>query len=748
MYNVIKVILKVLLKKGKASSGILSVCAFVLSFSFVVFCVTKFSLKPSFDKTWSMLKTDNMNVNIDINETSYAELKTFMNTLKNILHYDIRHIYLASRASVGKYNMDFAFVGYANDYIVNSGEVVLNGAINAEIGEKLKLTFDDKEAEFNIHSIVLDPINQSHDNNIPYCWLSENDLKKLIKDINKGSYYITVKVSGINGDEVKDWFINSYEKYFNKVFTGVITDYNDIANNFIFRYTSFSIIFAIIMIFFGIVSTLICIFAIRMQIQDDRIFIGKILSIGSNRKHLERIYLFGILLKPVIAGFIGAAFAAFGCTIYFKEIFSLISVAKFSIYGIWIELIIAAFLTPMMILVITKYYFKKISKITVYKLLNANSDLKQTNRYYDLFKFKNQSLNYAILKIKNNQSRSWLIFTITLITVFILITVFNIFDSARVSSDHISDWGLVDMDVYIYRKSGLDEKTAGIIKEMESDESVDYYYAAISDRVVCKTNKNNMSYVVLADVYDKSFPNKMEYKISYGRNPKNYDEVAVGLGFARKHNIKLGDKINILHNNIEYNMKTVGIYPSYKEYGNIIRFLVSDIKDYFNDNVNGYYSVVLKKGENIVDFTERMKNKYKDFDFFPMIRSSSYILRELIIPVIIITVLVSLLYLLLILLNAVIIVKQSRKDYKVLKAVGFSDKNLKQCLGYQLFLPGITGIIVAIVSFKLFASKLLSVIAVTIGMDTVPIYYNLWIFVAISIIILLVIKSVVLLCTK
>ena len=203
--------------------------------------------------------------------------------------------------------------------------------------------------------------------------------------------------------------------------------------------------------------------------------------------------------------------------------------AKFSIYGIWIELIIAAFLTPMMILVITKYYFKKISKIAVYKLLNANSDLKQTNRYYDLFKFKNQSLNYAILKIKNNQSRSWLIFTITLITVFILITVFNIFDSARVSSE-----------------SGLDEKTAGIIKEMESDESVDYYYAAISDRVVCKTNKNNMSYVVLADVYDKSFPNKMEYKISYGRNPKNYDEVAVGLGFARKHNIKLGDKINIL----------------------------------------------------------------------------------------------------------------------------------------------------------------------------------------------------------
>ena len=148
-----------------------------------------------------------------------------------------------------------------------------------------------------------------------------------------------------------------------------------------------------------------------------------------------------------------------------------------------------------------------------------------------------------------------------MITVFILITVFNIFDSARVSFDHISDWGLVDMDVYIYRKSGLDEKTAGIIKEMKSDKSVDYYYAAISDRVVCKTNKNNMSYVVLADVYDKSFPNKMEYKFSYGRNPKNYDEVAVGLGFARKHNIKLGDKINILHNNIEYNLKTVGIYP-------------------------------------------------------------------------------------------------------------------------------------------------------------------------------------------
>lgn len=56
-------------------------------------------------------------------------------------------------------------------------------------------------------------------------------------------------------------------------------------------------------------------------------------------------------------------------------------------------------------------------------------------------------------------------------------------------------------------------------------------------------------------------------------------------------------------------LKIVGIYPSFKQYGNSIRLLTPDIQEFFGNLADGYYSVVLKEGEDANAFAAKMSEE-------------------------------------------------------------------------------------------------------------------------------------------
>ena len=55
----------------------------------------------------------------------------------------------------------------------------------------------------------------------------------------------------------------------------------------------------------------------------------------------------------------------------------------------------------------------------------------------------------------------------------------------------------------------------------------------------------------------------------------------------------------MIRNGKEMKLNIVGIYLSFRQYGNSIRIVTEDIKEFFKNQADGYYSIVLKDGEDI-----------------------------------------------------------------------------------------------------------------------------------------------------
>lgn len=744
MKNEYNFIMKLFVKNGRASGVILSVCSLVTAFAVVGMLAGSFSLKPSFDKVWTSFDTYNTTINLKEEEALRSELEMFLKNLGYISDFSVGEVYLASRATVGEKVMDFAFVGKSDRYAAESGKVIVNGAVNgAIIGEAVSLTIGGKELEFVVSETVTDVVNQSENNYIPYFWLSDDDINFIKESGVRGNFYITAKTSAA---DIKEQFAYGYKKFFNKEFTGIITDYEDIRNNFIFRYMPVSAIFAVLSVFSVIISLTVCLLSVKMQLKDDSRLIGKLRGLGCTKSAVKKAYIAGMAIKPLASGLAGAILSAVFCTVYFGRMFALSGGADFSLYAVYFEIAAAALIVPLLVAAATNRYLSKLDGFSLYSLIKGETADEKLPVSGHKISGKNADLSYAFLKIKNNIYRGGLVCLITLLSSLILITAFNILESVRVSPQHLARWGMAEMDVYIYRKNAVDEEKSGLLKMLENDDRVDFYYAAISDNVLFRTDKSSLYNVVTADVYDKNFPEKMDYIMTKGRNPENHGEAAVGIGFARKHNIKVGDNIYLRKGSRENACEVVGIYPSYKGYGDIIRFTVEDIKEYFNNSISGYYSIVLNDGADVYAFAESMRKEYTDFDFFPMVRNASYIVAGLSLPIVIVTVVIGLLYFIIMLLMGIIIRNQGAKDFRILRAVGFSNKKIGNSLIYQLIIPAAAGYAAAVILFFVAAQSILRLPAGIIGMDTIPMYFAVWTFSAVLILIFgifMLIKAVV-----
>lgn len=121
---------------------------------------------------------------------------------------------------------------------------------------------------------------------------------------------------------------------------------------------------------------------------------------------------------------------------------------------------------------------------------------------------------------------------------------------------------------------------------------------------------------VTGGIYDGEIPEGLEFLFLEGRNHRSFHEAAVGIQFARENGLRIGDRIFVTRYGEETELKIVGIYPFFKQYGNSIRFLTDDIKAFFGNKADGYYSIVLKDGEDAEVFAERMSAAFEDFLFF------------------------------------------------------------------------------------------------------------------------------------
>ena len=287
-------------------------------------------------------------------------------------------------------------------------------------------------------------------------------------------------------------------------------------------------------------------------------------------------------------------------------------------------------------------------------------------------------------------------------------------------NNHLPEWGIADLDVYVSRIGNTDERDSGLLEYIEASDLVDYYYAALSDTVYYETQ--NAAGNVTADIYDRTILVEMSQSIIAGALPQSLDEAVIGMNFARNNDISIGDYIVVTHGSDTHRLRVTGIYASYKQHANSITYAVEDIIDYFENSADGYYSIVLKDNVDASSFAAEMQQTFPDFRFVLMKRGFMNTVIYMLLPLLLILLLCTLVYILILRVLLRMLIIDNREDLRTYTYFGTSLKNICMIVRSQMLPTAICATIVTIPLAITLIPKLFGNVAHELGLWRVPVY--------------------------
>ncbi|MDE7476830.1 MAG: ABC transporter permease, partial [Lachnospiraceae bacterium] len=317
----------------------------------------------------------------------------------------------------------------------------------------------------------------------------------------------------------------------------------------------------------------------RMAVYADIKKIGILKSIGFTDFHISLSYILQYVMTAVTANVFGVLLAGLVLQIWLSGMFANIDRNLFVIQNLWRYGLLTIFIIGIFVYLAVGLSIHQIVHMPpIEAIKNTDTHKKWGDLCMPMPRFL--QVNLAFIKCMCRKSESAFIFALTLgMSLLYLLAVYMI-DGVKHADSHLTDWGIVEMDVYVSRKTNTDERESGLLKALENDSAVHFYYAGLSDNITYRLEGNSFTRKVIGEVYDKEIPEGLDYIFTAGRNPQTGNEAAVGINFASKNHVGIGDKVYITRYGEETELEIVGIYPSFKQYGDSIRFLTDDIQEF------------------------------------------------------------------------------------------------------------------------------------------------------------------------
>lgn len=733
-------------RKRRLQTGVFACGCFFAAFFLLGVCILNAALEPSFDRTYKKLDAPDMTVTVRETDAGEEELKAFLHRLLYVEGYRISRRCLADHVKLPERSMDFAFVAASEDREVKSGEVILNNAVyGVGAGDEVEISINGHTVVLNVDSVVTDAVNSAPDARIPYLWMNGEELAGLTEGYEKGDRLMEIWLSdlpaeesgtrragqkGVRSAEMAERFAEDYGKYFGRPFDGNLTSYEDIRRTYIFRYGIFSRFLSALAFFLFIMVLMMTMLICRMAVRADRKQIGILKAVGFTGRRLKSIYTGQYLLIAMLTGGCGVMVSGSVFRSWLSGMFANIDRSLFHISGLWCYRLLV-FLGVSAVSGMTVWISVRRSvEEPPADAIRCEGDGRRSGRQSGPFQRPGLvlpmprflPLNLAAVKCLRRKAESVFIFVLTLGTALLYLISFYIIDGVGEADRHLAEWGIVEADVYISRKENADEKESGLLSALDQDPEVDFYYAGLSDSVAYRLEGSSLPGTVTGEIYDGEIPAGLDYSFMEGRNPGSYREAAIGINFAKEKNLGIGDKIYVIRNGEETELVIVGIYPSFKQYGRSIRFLTEDIREFFGNRADGYYTILLKDGTDVNAFAQKMAAAFTDFNFFPMRNSMTRSVRILRPPMAVCMVLAALIYLLLLLCIKKIMLLECKKDFHIYRFTGFSRRRTAAVVRWRFGIPVLFGAVCAVPLSVSVLPELLKPLARQLGLSELPIY--------------------------
>lgn len=677
-----------------------------------------------YDKSYKIIDRNPHTKKIETEDTLIFDTTTFKSDKK-----DISTAFFICNADNKRDISILKYVGKTSNKKENG--IILSYNLKAQygynIGDKFQIKSKTRNLNYTVYGFFEDTLyNNITDTLSAKAYLFNNDYNKLkdsLPEDNKGKI-IKAKTDNMeNALNIKKTCIKElFEDSSGKPFYFDCTDIKDAGeslNGYIGIIMSILIAFSLILV---LIALIVIAFSIVTYIEDNIKNIGVLQAIGYLSKQVINISLVQFIMIAVLGSIIGL-FIAIGIMPFVSNIVSSIAGLRWTTETNYNAAFISISTLLILVFIVTYLSARKIKKITPIIALRSGVTTHSFKKNHVKLEGYKGNLNFAIaLKtifsyLRQNLMMIVIVSVVTFVSIFSTITYYNFVVNDNVLINMI---GIEKVDLLLEDNNGISNK---IYNEMKDNSKV-RKVVKLWDKSILFNDENTRLYV--CDNYSK-----LENKIIFsGREPIHDNEIAISSALSNTLNKKIGDTIDVKINKIKRSFLIVGISQHMTGYGRSLRITYEGYKRYDNNFTFPSIGVYLKNNADVKGFIKDLNAKYQNknikvTDYKVLLESITKSLKAAIklCVIVFIIVAVAVICLVLLLLIKIRILKE-RNHLGLLKALGFTTKQLIFQMVFSIMPVIIIGVIIGIIFGCLFSNSLMAAVMTSLGIHNCNLQIN------------------------
>lgn len=612
--------------------------------------------------------------------------------------------------------------------LINKGEigipVLLREMYDMEIGDLVILTNNNVRKEFVISEFILDSQMNSPLASSTRILLSDEDFEFLSGKVGEFEYLIEAY---FDDPKVASDFKTAYEN------AGLAQNGQAVTYTIIFILSAFTdivtVFILILMSLLLVIVSFICIrFTIMTALEEEISEIGTMKAIGLRYADIRNLYLQkyrALAMAGVILGYISALLIS---STFTKHISTTFGDMRLSVLAVALSTF-AACVVFLLINFYCKKVLKRIKKLTVVDALVSGKGFGKgkTSVKNGLYKNKNLPIDWLMgIWEVFHQFRKWVIvFSVVMIAVLMTLIPFNLSNTFG-APDFITYMGSSLEDILIEVENGvnLESGYSNVIQLVANEETIENYYEYKTIRVQT-IDSNSEQKNIDVDCGDNA-GNELKYLV--GRAPEGESEIALSYLNANEIGKQTGDSMVIQYNGVESKFIISGVYQDVTSGG----YTAKSKFDFKGMTAKKYiFSVNLKDGvdvESKADEWSKMLGSGVAVD--PMKAFINQTLggveKQLKVINLAILIIASCLVVLITFLFLKLRLARDLSEIAVLKAIGFSEFDIRKQYLIKISCIAIAGILSGIILTNVMGEKIVNFVLnfASLGISRVELIAN------------------------
>lgn len=585
--------------------------------------------------------------------------------------------------------------------------VILREMYGMEIGQHVILNSNDVTMEFVIKDFIVDSMMNSTMCSSTRILLSNEDFEELSGKVGEDEYLIEAYFN--NSKEASD-FQTAYEN------AGLPQNGQAITYTMMFILSALTDIITVFVLLLVsillIIISFICVrFTMMAALEEEIGEIGTMKAIGLPFSDIRELYLNkyrALAMAGVMAGYILALVISGIFTKHISTTFGNMSMSPLTV----ILSLVVGCIDFLLISYYCKKLLKKIKKVTVVDALVSGKGFgKDKGGIKDgLYKSKKLSVNWLIgIREVFYKFKSWIIvFAVVLITVLIMLVPLNLMNTFE-APEFITYMGSSLEDILIEVENGEKLETSyGNVKQvLENDDAIENYYEYARVCVQTRDVEDKLANLHI-DSGDNS-GNELQYLS--GKAPEAQNEIAISYLNANKIGKAIGEKVVLFFDDKDQEFVISGIYQDVTSGGYTAKskydFSGLDVEKYvFSVNINDKSEVEKKADEwSEVLGAGVTVDPMKEF----INQTLGGVTKQLRTMVFAIVIIGACLAMLITVLFLKLRLAKDLSEIAVLKAIGFSEQDIKKQYMIKIGCVSIIGILVGIFLTNILGEKIVNV---------------------------------------